>query len=424
MFFKLVAVDRSGNRSAASAQSSGTSRQAVTLDLGPGAVERSNIKAAAIGSAEIGTAVINNLHVADVSVGKLTAGTLSADVVIGANFATALTAGRVGFDPQGFFAYDPLNIQTVRISNDGSAMLMGEIRTRETGARFVFNPGGTNPTELRVYPDTGATNYTKMKAGTVTDGFGNKHSFLQIIASRYQNDVGEPVLEMYGAQGQLTWVDSTGALGTAGLKSYVRVDRYKTSIAGGRIDLNLLDTAQGTPNNVVKMNFFGVTSLEFMPTLIAGQNYELIRGTNRALLLHNLGLSSRNRSDTTDSAMYATAFNVSSARKTKTDIRDLRPDVLDKFDASAAQVYRLTDDVAEHGDAAWWHVGPMAEDLPPEFVKPGIAEHGYVNVDDKVGIVWEVMRRTRSRTKAELARVERETKAEIARLEALILVTP
>ena len=395
MFFRFVAVDRSGNASGPSAQASGTARQAVTLDLGPGAVERSNIKVAAIGSAEIGTAVINNLHVADVSVGKLTAGTLSADVVIGANFATALTGGRVGFDPQGFFAYSPLNVQTVRISNDGSAMLMGEIRTRETGARFVFNPGGTAPTELRVYPDTGSTNYTKLKAGTVTDAFSNQHSVLQIVASRYQNDVGEPVLEMYGGQGQLTWTDSTGATGAAGLKSYIRVDRYKTSIGGGRVDLNLLDTAQGTPNNYVKIAFYDGNSIEFRKSQRDAEPN--IRSSNTTLALWSIGFGVRNASDLSYREAWATAWNVTSGRPSKRNERPISFDVLAAIDTADPTMW-------EYLDSDRTHLGPMAENLPTALrhQSPGGEGVLMVNPADLAGLALAGVKRLR----AELRRVE------------------
>jgi hypothetical protein len=204
---------------------------------------------------------------------------------------------------------------------------------------------------------------------------GGEHSILSILGDRYANDIGEPYLEMFGSRGTLGWGDT--ALTAPNHLARVAVDRFGPTLSGSVLKFNCEDRTVTTPDGYAVFNFpGGVNSIELRKTFITGENFQLIRGTNRAVLLHGLGISSRNSSDTTDSAMYATAFNVSSARRTKTDIRELRADVLTKFDISAAQVWRYTDDVAENGDAAWWHVGPMAEDLSPEFVKPGIAGSG------------------------------------------------
>jgi hypothetical protein len=345
---------------------------------------------------------VNSAKIADLSVGKLVTGTLTADMVLGANVATALSGARVGLNAQGFYAFNTASLQTVGINNDGSAFFLGEVATAASGSRFVFNPGGTNPTELRVFPNTGTANYTRIKAGTVTDGLGGEHSILSILGDRYANDIGEPYLEMFGTRGTLGWGDT--ALTAPNHLARVAVDRYGPTLSGSVIKFNCEDRAVTSPDGYAVFNIPG-GSIELMKTLISGENYQLIRGTNRAVLFHTFGISSRNRSDTIDTAMYASAFNVSSARRTKTDIRELRADVLTKFDISAAQVWRYADDVAEQGDAAWWHVGPMAEDLPPEFVKPGLAGSGYVNVDDKVGILWETLRRTRAQLKSQITQL-------------------
>jgi len=404
VFVRFVAVDISGNRSNPSAQASGTARQVVNADVFDGAVGSSKLADLAVVRAKIADLAVNNAKIADLSVGKLVTGTLTADMVLGANIATALSGSRVGFNAQGFYAFNAASLQTVGINNTGSAFFLGEVATAASGSRFVFNPGGTNPTELRVYPNTGTANFTRVKAGTVTDGLGGEHSILSILGDRYANDIGEPYLEMFGSRGTLGWGDT--ALTAPNHLARVAVDRFGPTLSGSVLKFNCEDRTVTTPDGYAVFNFpGGVNSIELRKTFITGENFQLIRGTNRAVLLHGLGISSRNSSDTTDSAMYATAFNVSSARRTKTDIRELRADVLTKFDISAAQVWRYTDDVAENGDAAWWHVGPMAEDLSPEFVKPGIAGSGYVNVDDKVGIVWETLRRTRTQLKVQITQL-------------------
>jgi hypothetical protein len=410
IYFKFIAVDWSGNASSPSGQASGTARKAVTVDLGPEAVERANIKVAAIGNAQIEDLAVNSAKIADLSAGKITSGTVNSDVIIGGNFATALTGGRVGFNSSSFYAYSSTGVQTVRITNTGAAMLLGEIKTAETGNRFVFNPGGTAPAELRVYPNSGASNYTKMTAGTVTDGLGGSHSILKIVGSRYANDIGEPYLEMFGTRGTLGWGDT--ALTAPNHLARIAVDRYGPTLSGSVIKFNCEDRNVTSPDGYAEFNIPG-GSIELMNTLVPGENNQLIRGTNRGVLLHGFGISSRNRSDTSDQPMYASAFYTTSAIEHKTDLMEVNPEVFSKFDDSKVMAWRYKDDITESGDDADWHIGPFSRDFRPEYVQVGPTGREYINVDTKVGVLWARMQRLirdvkteRDALRSELARIE------------------
>lgn len=146
-YVRLVAVDRSGNASAPSAEASGTPAQAVDADLltatitnrimGPGSVAQANIQDAAVGTAQIidasiVTAKIANLAVTDAKIGslsvtKLTAGVLGADVTVSARIKTADVGARVELNSTGLKAYNNSGTNTVAINSDGSASFTGTV---------------------------------------------------------------------------------------------------------------------------------------------------------------------------------------------------------------------------------------------------------------------------------------------------------
>jgi len=416
IYFKFVAVDWSGNASSPSGQASGTARKAVTVDLGPEAVERANIKVAAIGSAQIENLAVNSAKIADVSAGKITAGTVNSDVIIGGNFATALTGGRVGFNSSSFYAYSSTGVQTVRITNTGAAMLLGEIKTAETGNRFVFNPGGTAPTELRVYPNSGASNYTKMTAGTVIDGLGGEHSILKIVGSRYANDIGEPYLEMFGTQGTLGWGDTAQTQGFH--LARVLVDRYGPRLYGSVIELNCLDKTVVTPDNRVKISFQNGGFMQFRSG-VNNQNEQFIEGSNNGILFFGGGLAIKNKTETTDVALYCSTLYQTSSVQSKTRIKAIDDALITKFDGAPSTLWKYVAEETELGTAAPWHVGPIAEDLPAELLGSGPDGGVYVSIDGKIGVAWEVLRRTRTQMRVQIAQLRSDMAALQQEIQAL-----
>lgn len=90
-YVKVIAVDRSGNKSPASDAATATAL------------------------------LIDDLHVSDLSVTKLTAGTLQADVILGASIRTATDGERVELTVDGLQAYGPGGDQTINLAADPDA---------------------------------------------------------------------------------------------------------------------------------------------------------------------------------------------------------------------------------------------------------------------------------------------------------------
>lgn len=108
MYYKVVAVDLSGNKSLPSA--------------------------AVVATAEL----IDNQYVRNLTVDKVTAGTVSADWLIGARIATGFTGARVQLSSEGIQGYNPFNQQLLNWdSGTGQLDVMGDKGIRVTGGGNV-----------------------------------------------------------------------------------------------------------------------------------------------------------------------------------------------------------------------------------------------------------------------------------------------
>lgn len=99
VYVKVIAVDRSGNKSQASAAAT------VTAEL------------------------IDDAHISDLTVSKLTAGTINADMILGAAIRTALTGSRVELSSEGIKVYNSSGAQTMSVdSATGSIEITGTFK--------------------------------------------------------------------------------------------------------------------------------------------------------------------------------------------------------------------------------------------------------------------------------------------------------
>lgn len=141
-YFKVIAVDNSGNNSEPS-----TAVQATAL-------------------------LIDDAHISDLTVSKVTAGTIQADWINAARITTALSGVRTEMAYDGFRAVDAAGVETFRVdSATGNLDAIGEIASAPLGSskRVVVNQrvGGSNVPEIRMYPTSGSVfGYINSIAGT------------------------------------------------------------------------------------------------------------------------------------------------------------------------------------------------------------------------------------------------------------------
>jgi hypothetical protein len=152
-FARLVAVDRVGNASGPSETSDGVlPKKLVTIEYGPGTIDRQTIRQAAIGSAEIDQLAVNDAHIDNVNVGKITAGTMNAQVVLGGRFSTPTVNGnKIEFDNAGIRLYRNNTVVGRWQVSDASMLVTGNFLTDLEGERLELLSNGT----MRIYGATG-----------------------------------------------------------------------------------------------------------------------------------------------------------------------------------------------------------------------------------------------------------------------------
>jgi hypothetical protein len=69
---------------------------------------------------------------------------------------SAASGARIQLDGTGFKAFNSGGTQTVDIASTGNVLIIGEIRTANSGRRLVFNPSGASDPEIRFHADTGS----------------------------------------------------------------------------------------------------------------------------------------------------------------------------------------------------------------------------------------------------------------------------
>jgi hypothetical protein len=142
VYVRVVAVDKSGNKSSASV---GASASSVLID---------------------------DAHISDLTVTKVTAGTITADWIVGARIGTAPTGARAEMGIDGFSAYNSSNVRTFHASETGSVELIGTLYSGVVGRQMVFNPTGATEPEVRFLADTGG-DYARIASTTLDpDGQG------------------------------------------------------------------------------------------------------------------------------------------------------------------------------------------------------------------------------------------------------------
>lgn len=126
VYVKVIAVDRTGNRSTASAAASST----ATL--------------------------IDSAHISDLTASKITAGTISAALILSGSIKTGTSGARVEQDANGIRLYDSGGTLTVNLDasagaasfkgaiTSGSTITGGIFQTAATGQRLVIDPSGFN----------------------------------------------------------------------------------------------------------------------------------------------------------------------------------------------------------------------------------------------------------------------------------------
>lgn len=223
---KVVAVDRTGNRSPASSAASAT----ATL--------------------------IDTAHISDLTASKVTAGTLSATYTLSGTIKTGASGARVEMDTTGIRLYNSAGSLTADLNTaTGNASIAGTFRTGLTGQRIEIDATGNGT--IYFYPSTGpdyafinapAQNSCGVNSG---NGGGTKRSRVYVTPTvgelKYMN------LDQSQAGGRV-WVDDSGAYLSA--LSGETISAAVTSGASLTLGTNALMVSSGGAT----LNAYGTTA--------------------------------------------------------------------------------------------------------------------------------------------------------------------
>ncbi len=223
-FARLVAVDRTGNRSGPSAQGSATPSKVVSDDVFDGAIGSAKLADLAVITAKIDNLAVNDAKFGSGSFGKLTAGTLSVAVTNAGIIRSAISGQRYELDAAALRMYSA-TAQTVNLSGTTN-WVTGEFRSALSGQRMVINPGGTNPSSFRLYPTSGST-FAEFRVTTVSG-----RAALEMYADR---DDRSGFVGLYMAEAFIKWGDD----GATPSRSAVSCAQFGTTYWGPSVAIEV-----------------------------------------------------------------------------------------------------------------------------------------------------------------------------------------
>src|SRR5688500_16313548 len=202
VWFKVIAVDESGNKSEPS----------------------SGVQATAL--------LIDNAHISDLSVSKVTAGTITASWIMAGSIRSGHpSAKRAGTNASGFFSFDVNNKNTFALdSATGKAFFRGQILSGpDDKSRILINPNADDRPEIYFYPQAGTATAVLMETVVYTDPRGVLNSGMKIASIDGSGNSTGGELEF----GQ-TGVKVGHYNSTSGQWAYVWLDeQYRLALRGG-----------------------------------------------------------------------------------------------------------------------------------------------------------------------------------------------
>lgn len=365
-YFRLVALDRTAgapNRSAPSAAAGGAPEKVVADDVFAGAIGSAALANLAVITAKVDNLAVNDAKFGSGSVGKLTTGVFSAALTLSGIFRTGTTGARGEWDSTSFRQFNGSGVQTLGFVPGGVSFMTGEFRTALSGQRIVFNPSGTIPDEIRIFP-AGGSDYARINARTAP---GDGTAAIIIDGAATSGSVGRGRLAVYRSEAALGWVigDTGGDIENGYSRTALSCNANSIlAWTQGIIEFSKYSGSSKIAMSNLYMIWKSGSSGSHCPVLTANVvNAGIKFDAGYVCAVINEG--------TLFGAIKATEFVVTSTQEAKTDITDIRR-VLDPLlvgRLAPAKAYRYTDEVIEQGDDAPIRFGPVAEDLPDELVR-------------------------------------------------------
>jgi hypothetical protein len=381
----------------------------------------------------------NAIVAGHLSAGSVTATKLQADLVL----ATRIIAGdpkaaRVEMHPvNGLQAYNTSNVRTFWINAaTGAAFFMGEISTAPSGIRIQMNPAGTNPDQMRFFPNTG-TAFAALESFTDPDG---TNAGITAKASGATSSVRVGALLLRKGYCSLGLADSSNVNRS---EFYVEPAFVRSRSATVDLNLDMRITAQNGDRRVAFIyvdtsgNAVARSHLNYMEATGDPTPRPWLQGVGggSGLKFQTGEISVTTGSHGTYGPIAASAFNVGSSVDLKENVGEISVggdrtswDVIEgapsldwhyTFEGQRPDKPRMANgepvkykniDTDEESEAQWDHTlparkkhrFPLADDLKEldlELVRQNALGEDMVDLRDMVGVLWDAVDKLIKRTR-------------------------
>jgi hypothetical protein len=385
-YVRVVAVDRDGNKSQASNTATGT----ITL--------------------------IDDAHISDLTVSKVTAGTITATWLMSGTIRTAPSGERAELTSTGLKLYNSAGVLKTHLDpNTGQLRIYstGDLSPTSTAHGFQLGQSsGINmaideneimarnngvPSNLYLNQEGGYA-----RVGGKVGGFRDDNSDIGVFPAGFDNAfvviAHTRIEDMHTGD----YADEYPPL-TIGREDDLHLwfDNNNVGAANGDTPTTFHIMPPESGGTVHTVATAVASDTLFLESLTTGGANSGIRGANAAdvgLQFFNSQLLVRTDGWLAYQPIVAQAFTLSSQRDLKYDVTDIDP--LAIVENAPSTKWKYVDQIETTDN---WHVGPMAEDLPPELVRiiKGDEESEHLGVDLAViaGVAWEGVRQLAARVK-------------------------
>lgn len=253
-YFRIVAVDKSGNASTASDGQSAVANLIQEANIGDATISSVKIGTAAITEAKIANLAVTDAKIASLTADKLTAGTIDASVITVTNLsASNITSGNISADRVSGGTLDFNNVTAGNLDFSSLSVQAGDIVAQIAAGEITDSLiGGVSVSKLTAGSIVG-DNIT-LGSGSDTSGSISSHNFVSGSTGfqiQYDGDaffnsitVNNPVITLNSASSNNESSVSSSVLGVGDAFIYENSDRLH--LKGDQVVINDLDGSSET----------------------------------------------------------------------------------------------------------------------------------------------------------------------------------
>lgn len=365
-----------GKIAAASISAAEILANSITADkLTTGAIQTGAITAGSVTTDALAALAVtadkiaaNAILAGHITAGAITADKLAAMLVIASRLIAGDPTGtRAEMNGSGFEAWRGATKTFDVDSATGTAFMLGQFATADSGPRIVANPGGSQPDTLRFYPSNNDATWSSIDSvswgngqisgirivGSGTSSTANRG--MVVVRDQYASLVhGKTDLTYFGAE---VWVEQAFTRNKGAVVDLIVDERLEPWGGGRRVAMIHYDTSK---------NAIPATQLQYEKTAFnGGEPFLVATGQDCGLSFAPARIFARNNGNSQDRSLgcadllYST-LTLRSSRALKRDERPLDVDPVAAVRSWRPKRFKFVDDPQDGPD----RFGFIAEDMP------------------------------------------------------------